>query len=733
MVNNRYDAGGLRVNIFCGSQITLGATPRPLQHTFKLQTGVNNTFTDIIDLRNRQSSAYAFYHKLSAAELNATDFKYKLIWESDTVINQATRNSVLDYIFSNAPLIERCEIHGVDIVLSETDSNAYERTNGTSLASPIVAGAAGLILSRKPDITTAQLKDIILSSAATPTVSSGVTSVAGSDGRAGTSDDLIANGRVLSVENIAKEFVRRYSSLAPKARTISVTSSNTENNRLAVTGDTVTITVVANENVNFIDKPIVRISPSNSSSSKQNELLSTEITANSNNPSSTTPSRTATFTFTVTSDMASGTIGIISGGHSTVSGTPFYINPVVILNAPTRAFQNEQVTFNIETADTVNALTINYGDGSSTATLTGSTATHTYSTPNTYTVTVTATNVVSGTTTTHQLQRSLQITNKPPTITISNIGTTRAQTKNVTVALTDTDTSQTLTASYKIQSGSTCSSTVDFTSGATAITLSSNSGTITLNQESQNGQYICVRAYDTVGYSYSAAQIQGIDRTAPTITGVAVVSNNATNTLARAGNVLTFTITANEALAAASAQPSTLSATIGGTNISIARGTVSGSTVTYTYTVQASQNGAVGINFNGLVDTVSNTQTTAYTTAPTTNVTVDNTVPTATISISPSTVTSGTTTATATITFNESVTGLAQSEVTTTHGTVASLTGSGTTYTATINSIPANTNATGTVTVAANAVQDGAGNNNAQTTQNFTINTVVADTTPPTQ
>ncbi|MBN1252143.1 MAG: S8 family peptidase [Bacteroidales bacterium] len=53
---------------------------------------------------------------------------------------------------------------GVDI-FSSTPENNYKNANGTSMASPVVAGVAALVLSYYPDLTAAQLKDILLKSA----------------------------------------------------------------------------------------------------------------------------------------------------------------------------------------------------------------------------------------------------------------------------------------------------------------------------------------------------------------------------------------------------------------------------------------------------------------------------------------------------------------------------------------------------------------------------------------
>lgn len=53
---------------------------------------------------------------------------------------------------------------GVD-VYSTTPEDTYKANDGTSMASPVVAGVAALVLSHYPDLTAAQLKDVLLKSA----------------------------------------------------------------------------------------------------------------------------------------------------------------------------------------------------------------------------------------------------------------------------------------------------------------------------------------------------------------------------------------------------------------------------------------------------------------------------------------------------------------------------------------------------------------------------------------
>src|SRR5699024_11657799 len=50
---------------------------------------------------------------------------------------------------------------GVDIYSTVPDDK-YERNQGTSMASPVVSGTAALIMAYYPDLTTAQVRKIIL-------------------------------------------------------------------------------------------------------------------------------------------------------------------------------------------------------------------------------------------------------------------------------------------------------------------------------------------------------------------------------------------------------------------------------------------------------------------------------------------------------------------------------------------------------------------------------------------
>src|SRR5699024_7241352 len=55
---------------------------------------------------------------------------------------------------------------GVDIYSTMPD-NEYERQQGTSMAAPVVSGVAALLMSYYPDLSTAQIRDILMQSVTT--------------------------------------------------------------------------------------------------------------------------------------------------------------------------------------------------------------------------------------------------------------------------------------------------------------------------------------------------------------------------------------------------------------------------------------------------------------------------------------------------------------------------------------------------------------------------------------
>ncbi|MEX0609803.1 MAG: S8 family peptidase [Balneolaceae bacterium] len=75
-------------------------------------------------------------------------------WESDSTLAAGFSNYGKEAVDLFAP--------GVD-VYSTYPNNEYQKNSGTSMASPVVAGVAALIMSYYPDLSTTEVKEIILS------------------------------------------------------------------------------------------------------------------------------------------------------------------------------------------------------------------------------------------------------------------------------------------------------------------------------------------------------------------------------------------------------------------------------------------------------------------------------------------------------------------------------------------------------------------------------------------
>ena len=180
--------------------------------------------------------------------------------------------------------------------------------------------------------------------------------------------------------------------------------------------------------------------------------------------------------------------------------------------------------------------------------------------------------------------------------------------------------------------------TVIFKSGNTSVTNSSitysGSGTTwtakyTVDTNDTDGNVtINVTATDLAGNSTTSTSITGssitVDTTAPTVTN-SIVSNNSTSTLAKAGDEVTLTITANEAIS----EPTVIFKS-GNTSVTNSSITYSGSGTTWTakYTVDTNDtDGNVTINVTA-TDLAGNSTTSTSITGS--SITVDTLVPTVT-------------------------------------------------------------------------------------------------------
>ena len=119
------------------------------------------------------------------------------------------------------------------------------------------------------------------------------------------------------------------------------------------------------------------------------------------------------------------------------------------------------------------------------------------------------------------------VTGSGLTATVGSVPTGSAQSKDITISSVTSG----AIVKYKIITNSTCNAT-NYGSGGTTVTLSSNSGTVTVTNESDNTKYLCFKVTKTnfADHYVGSAQITGIDDTAPTatITGAPSGTNNTT-------------------------------------------------------------------------------------------------------------------------------------------------------------------------------------------------------------
>ena len=123
--------------------------------------------------------------------------------------------------------------------------------------------------------------------------------------------------------------------------------------------------------------------------------------------------------------------------------------------------------------------------------------------------------------------------------TVGSVPTGSAKSKDITISSVTTGAA----VKYNLITNSSCNAT-NYGSGGTTVTLSSNSGTVTVTNESDNTKYLCFKVTKTnfADKYFGSAQITGIDDTAPTapsaITNKTTSPNNDTTP--------TFTVTIAE-------------------------------------------------------------------------------------------------------------------------------------------------------------------------------------------
>ena len=285
--------------------------------------------------------------------------------------------------------------------------------------------------------------------------------------------------------------------------------------------------------------------------------------------------------------------------------------------------------------------------------------------------------------------------------------------------------------------------------GDQQLTNDNTDWSITLTALAETQHTIFAQATDAAGNVSAASDSYTfiVDTIAPTITSVAVASNNDTTTLAKEGNTITFIVGFSEAVVLT--PPSNVKVPFkinnGSAQYAIAQSatttTINGTTnaINFTYSVPSNVNGAVALVAGALTlsnsATVKDTATNALTgnmSTLTGSVTVDTTKPTMTITaatVNGTNISSGSvtndTSIVLTFTSTENTTDFISGDIDISDGSLdATFSGSEKVYTATLTTI---TDATYTIDVAANKFTDAAGNGNTAA-QQFTW---TRDTTAP--
>ena len=215
--------------------------------------------------------------------------------------------------------------------------------------------------------------------------------------------------------------------------------------------------------------------------------------------------------------------------------------------------------------------------------------------------------------------KTLQITNidkeKPSAPNITNSSNGNWTNQNVTITLVSTD--NVAVASYEWYENGAWTTR--------ALTTSSGVGTITYTVN--RNEQVRYRAKDTAGnYSAEATTWVRIDKTAPTVSNIKVTSPAAGTY--KAGQTVTIVTTYSETVKGTAP---TLGIKFGSGATKRLSGTISGSTITYTYTIAAGDNGTLATVSNSggaLTDSVGNVATLSCPANSGNNIVADTTAPT---------------------------------------------------------------------------------------------------------
>ena len=312
---------------------------------------------------------------------------------------------------------------------------------------------------------------------------------------------------------------------------------------------------------------------------------------------------------------------------------------------------------------------------------------------------------------------TVTIDNSAPILTSTSLSSNNAST---TLARTGDRITLTFTSNEVISTP-----TVVFTSGG--VTASSTPLITNVSGNTWTASYISTSSNTdgSIGFTVTATDSSGnssntstlisgtgvvFDKTSPTLSSVALASNNASTTLVKVGNIVTLTFTASEAISTP-----TVSFSYGGNPVqqSVTVTNTSGNNWSATYTTDANDSGgSVTYSISGFSDQAGNSGSTVTTGSG--SVTFDKTRPTISSISSSANNPTANSPIPVSITFSENVSGFTLSDISVSNATVSNLSGSGSSYTF---EVTPTANGVVTVSVGADAVQDTAGNSNSDNSQ----------------
>uniref|UniRef100_UPI002FE0F878 beta strand repeat-containing protein n=1 Tax=Polaribacter sp. P097 TaxID=3117398 RepID=UPI002FE0F878 len=402
----------------------------------------------------------------------------------------------------------------------------------------------------------------------------------------------------------------------PSVSNIAMVSDNATTN-LATTGDEITLTFTSSETINT---PTVTIAGQ-----------SAAVTNSGNNWTATytvlvgDAQGAAAYSISNISD-PTGNAGSASSGTGAVSidtASPSVSNIAMVSDnaTTTLATTGDEITLTFTSSETINTPTVTIAGQSAAVTNSGNnwTATYTvlvgdaqgaaaYSISNISDPTGNAGSASSGT-------GAVSIDTASPSV--SNIAMVSDNATN-TLATTGDEITLTFTSSETISTP-----TVTIAGQSAAVTNSGNSWTATYTVLVGDAQgaaaYSISNISDSSGNTGSTSSGSGavtIDTADPSVSNIAMVSDNATNTLAKAGDVITLTFTSNETINTPTVTIATQSATV----------TNSGNNYTAKYTVQVGDfEGVTAYSISNFSDSAGNAGSVSSGSGA---VTIDTTAPT---------------------------------------------------------------------------------------------------------